>query len=55
MSANAFRVDVDGNLKLTQMGYHHFAGGGGEYYSVDGFKLCDGLRATVGAGEDSAQ
>jgi hypothetical protein len=51
-SGNVFRVDVDGDLKLMQMGYRHFAGGGGEYYSVNGFKLRNGLRAAIGTGED---
>jgi hypothetical protein len=53
-NGDIFRVDVDGDLKLTQMGYHRFAGGGGEYYSVDGFKLRDGLRAAIGTREDPA-
>jgi hypothetical protein len=50
-SGNIFRVDVDGDLRLTRMTYRRLAGGGGEYYSVDGYKLCDGLRAAIGAGE----
>jgi hypothetical protein len=56
-SGELFRVEVDGELKLTRMEFRHFMGplkGGeyrgrhGEYYSVDGFDLADGLRAAIG-------
>jgi hypothetical protein len=30
------------------MEYRHFSTGGGEYYSVDGYPLRDGLRAAIG-------
>jgi hypothetical protein len=47
-----FRIEVPGyvNLKLTRMEFRHIPGhvSGGEYYSVDGFHLADGMRAAVG-------
>jgi hypothetical protein len=56
-----FRVEVDGaaDLKLTRMEFWHFGGplkrreyreGRGEYYSVEGYELRDGLRAAIGNG-----
>jgi hypothetical protein len=47
-SGDVFRVEVDSELKLTRMEYRHFDRGG-EYYSVDGFPLRDGLRAAIGS------
>ena len=43
-SGDVFRVEVDGKLQITRMG--HLSGGG--YYSVDGYKLRDGMRAAIG-------
>jgi hypothetical protein len=45
-SGDVFRVEVAGELELrvTRMGFRHY-GRGGEYYSVDGYPLRDGLRA----------
>jgi hypothetical protein len=43
-SGELFRVEVDGELKLTRMEYTRGEG----YYSVDGYPLFDGLRATIG-------
>jgi hypothetical protein len=58
-TGDAFRVEVDGavDLKLTRMEFWHFGGplkgrefreGPGEYYSVEGYELRDGLRAAIG-------
>jgi hypothetical protein len=53
-----FRVEVDGELHVTRMEFRHFdgplrgrqfRGQPGEYYSVDGYWLRDGLRAAIGA------
>jgi Domain of unknown function (DUF5348) len=43
-SGDVFRVEVDGKLQITRMG--HLWGEG--YYSIDGFKLRDGMRAAIG-------
>jgi hypothetical protein len=47
-----FRIEVPGyvHLQLTRMEFRHIPEqvSGGEYYSVDGFHLADGLRAAVG-------
>ena len=60
-SGEVFRVEVDGELKVTRMEFRHFSGPlkgrehrgqPGEYYSVDGYWLRDGLRAALGAGDD---
>jgi hypothetical protein len=40
-SGELFRVEVDGELKLTRMEYDD------GYYSVDGYPLFDGLRAAI--------
>jgi hypothetical protein len=54
---DVFRVEVDGELKLTRMEFRHFTGPmkgqtyrglPGEYYSIDGYWLRDGLRAALG-------
>ena len=45
-SGCGFWIEVNGKLKLTTMEYRHFLDGGEEYYSVDAYELCDGLRAT---------
>jgi hypothetical protein len=51
-SSELFRVEVDGGeLKPTRMEYEHHDRGGGEYYSVDGYELRDGMRAAIGSGE----
>jgi hypothetical protein len=48
---------VDAELKLTRMEFRHFTaplkgreyrGQPGEYYSVDGYHLADGVRAAIG-------
>lgn len=46
-SGYPFRVEVEGELRLTRMEYRH-SDRGGEYYSVDGYCLRDGLRAAIG-------
>jgi Domain of unknown function (DUF5348) len=43
-SGDVFRVEVGGKLQVTRMG--HLWGEG--YYSVDGYKLRDGMRAAIG-------
>jgi hypothetical protein len=40
-SSELFRVEVDGELKLTRMEYDE------GYYSIDGYPLRDGLRAAI--------
>jgi hypothetical protein len=59
-SGEPFRIEVDGELKLTRMEFRHFEGPlkgrgyrgqPGEYYSTDGYWLRDGLRAAIGSGE----
>ena len=45
-SGDVFRVEVDGKLQITRMG--HLWGEG--YYSVDGYKLRDGMCAAIGDG-----
>ena len=42
-----FRIEVNGELRLTRMDFQH-AGSIGEYYSVDGYRLLNGLRAAIG-------
>jgi hypothetical protein len=48
---------IDGELRPTRMDFRHFSGPmkgrqyrglPGEYYSVDGYWLRDGLRAAIG-------
>jgi hypothetical protein len=46
-SGELFRVEVDGELRVTQM-EHLYAEG---YYSIDGYPLRDGMRAAIGSGE----
>jgi hypothetical protein len=52
-----FRVEVDGEMQPTRMGFRHFVGPAnvhrlhgqsGEYYSVDGYPLRNGMRAAIG-------
>jgi hypothetical protein len=45
-SGDVFRVEVTDELELrvTRMEFRHYDRGG-EYYSVDGYPLHDGLRA----------
>jgi len=45
MSGELFRVEVDGELRLTRM--EEVWGEG--YYSVDLYPLCDGMRAAIRA------
>ena len=42
-SGDVFRVEVDGKLQITRM--ELWSEG---YYSVDGYKLRDGMRAAIG-------
>jgi hypothetical protein len=44
---DVFRVEVDGELKITRLEWAH--GERGWYYSVDGYQLRDGLRAAIEA------
>ena len=46
-SGELFRVEIDGELKVTRMDFQN-AGSIGEYYSVDGYRLLNGLRAAIG-------
>jgi len=57
-SGELFRVDVNGELKVTRMEFREFLaplkgrenrGQSGEFYSADGYWLRDGLRAAIGA------
>jgi hypothetical protein len=45
-SGELFRVEVGGELMVTRMEFAH--GQPGEYYSVDGYRLLNGLRAAIG-------
>jgi hypothetical protein len=50
-SGELFRVEVGGLMKPTRMEYRHGPGGtteGGGYYSVHGYALKDGLKASMG-------
>jgi hypothetical protein len=56
-SGELFRIEVKGELRPTRMEFHHFTGPlkvreyrgqPGEYYSVDGYHLANGLRAAIG-------
>jgi hypothetical protein len=47
-TGDLFRLEVDGELKVTRMQFQH-SGPTGEYYSVDGYRLLNGLRAAIGA------
>jgi hypothetical protein len=62
-SGSRFLLEVDGALRLTNIEFRHFAGPlmgrrtyrdqPGEYYSVDGYLLAEGLRAALpGEAED---
>jgi hypothetical protein len=45
-----FMVEVPGaypEMRRTRMEYLRNDGGGGEYFSVNGYNLCDGLRAGI--------
>jgi hypothetical protein len=51
-SGDVFMIEVPGaypEMQRTRMEYLNHEGGGGEYYSVDGYHLRDGLRAAIGA------
>ena len=45
-SGEVFRVEVSGELMVTRMEFQ--PGQPGEYYSVDGYRLLNGLRAAIG-------
>ena len=45
LSGALFRVEIDGELRVTRM-EHLWSKG---YYSVDGYKLRDGMRAAIGS------
>ena len=57
-SGELFRIEVAGELKVTRMEFRHLTGPmkgreyrgsvGGEYYSIDGYHLTNGLRAAIG-------
>ena len=52
-SGDVFRVEVPGKegLQPTRMEFRQpFPGRPGEYYSVDGYHLENGLRAAIGVG-----
>jgi hypothetical protein len=46
-SGELFRVEVDGELRVTRMEELYSEG----YYSVDGYPLRDGMRAAIGSGK----
>jgi hypothetical protein len=57
-SGDRFRIEVDGELKVTRMEFRHYTGKMkarelfgqvGEYYSADGYHLRDGVHAGIGA------
>ena len=50
-SGSVFSVEVDGKMRSTCMQYRHHQGGGGEYYSVDGYAPRDGMRASIVRGD----
>lgn len=53
-SGDVLRVEVAGRqgLHATRMEFaHREKGGGGAYYSVDGYLLWEGMRAAPGGGE----
>jgi len=45
-SGELFRVEEGGELMVTRMEFQQ--GPPGEYYSVDGYRLLNGLRAAIG-------
>ena len=56
-SGEVFWVDVNGEMKPTRMEFRHFVGPAnvrrlhgqsGDYYSVDGYPLRNGMRAATG-------
>jgi hypothetical protein len=56
-SGEVFRVEVEGEMKPTRMEFRHFVGPAnvrrlhgrsGDYYSVDGYPLRNGMRAATG-------
>jgi hypothetical protein len=56
-SGEVFRVEVNGEMKPTRMEFRHFVGPAnvhrlrgrsGEYYSIDGYPLRNGIRAASG-------
>ena len=47
-SGELFRIEVDGELKVTRMEFRHSSVETMGYYSVDGYQLRDGARAAIG-------
>ena len=52
-SGEPFRVEVASakELRVTRMEFRNLRRGGGEYFSVDDYRLREGLRAAVGEQE----
>jgi hypothetical protein len=57
ITSGLFRVELDGELKLTRMEFWHFSGPlkgreyrgpAGEYYCADDYPLRNGLLAAIG-------
>jgi hypothetical protein len=51
-SGEVFMIEVPGaypEMQRTRMEFLQHEEGGGEYFSVDGYRLADGLRAAIGA------
>ena len=44
-SGSKVLLEVDGVLRLTSVEYVHDDRGGGQYYSIDSYRLAGGLRA----------
>ena len=47
-SGELFRIEVDGELKVTRMEFKYSAVQLKGYYSVDGYHLRNGARAAIG-------
>ena len=43
-SGELFRIEVDGELKVTRMEFRHSSVETKGYYSIDGYQLRDGAR-----------
>ena len=56
-SGETFRVEVPSTKELrpTRMEFRHCDRDGGEYFSVDGYQLRDGLRAALGQVDQGRQ
>ena len=55
-SGDLFRIEANGELRVTRMEFrdftgpmkgHMYRGQPGEYYSVDGYRLANGMRAAI--------